>query len=179
MGLVTGRSELMTTGQAAAVLGASRQHVVDLCDRGTLPCLTAGRHRRIPRAAVERLAFGAPSGRRLTRDQERSLWLHRAVAGKLALAPEATLAAAHANLERLASQHAGGRSAPWLARWRAVLAQETTAVLDVLTSRAEQAVELRQNSPFAGVLTDRERRAALSAFGRYGSAGLEADRTAA
>jgi len=40
----------------------------------------------------------------------------------------------------------------------------TEAVLEVLTSRAPEAVELRQNSPFAGVLSEAERRAVLAAF---------------
>ena len=43
------------------------------------------------------------------------------------------------------------------------------AVLDVLTSRDELAVELRQNSPFAGVLTEAERQAALASFRRQWS----------
>jgi excisionase family DNA binding protein len=30
-------TELLTTGQAAKLLGCSRQHVVDLCERGRLP----------------------------------------------------------------------------------------------------------------------------------------------
>jgi len=159
-------SDLITTGQAAAMLGSSRQHIVDLCDRGLLPCLTVGTHRRIRRSAVEQLAFGAPSERPLTRDQERSLWLHRAVAGKLALDPERVLATARANLDKQGAVH-GHRAAPWLARWTALLERGATAVLDVLTSRDEFAVELRQNSPFAGVLTDVERQAALASFRRH------------
>ncbi|MPZ26677.1 MAG: helix-turn-helix domain-containing protein [Micromonosporaceae bacterium] len=169
---------MLTTGQAAALLGASRQHVVDLCNRGVLPCLTTGQHRRIPRAAVEQLAFGTTPDRKLTRDQERSLWLHRVVAGKLALDPDAGLALARANLARLGDGPAG-RSGPWLAGWAAVLDLGPTAVLDMLTSRDEHAVELRQNSPFAGLLTEPERQAALAAFRRHGSSGREADRPAA
>ena len=38
------------------------------------------------------------------------------------------------------------------------------AVLDVLTSPAPEAIELRQNTPFAGVLSDAERQACLRAF---------------
>lgn len=173
------RSEFLTTGQAAALLGSSRQHVVDLCNQGLLPCLTAGRHRRIPRAAVERLVYGGSVPTPLTRDQERSLWLHCAVAGKLTRDPEGVLARARTNLDRLRQVHAGGRSSPWLTRWAAVLDRGATAVLDVLTSRDEAAVALRQTSPFAGVLTERERYAALAAFHRHGSEGIDAARIAA
>jgi hypothetical protein len=34
--------ELLSTGEAAALLGVSRQHVVDLCDAGALPSTWAG-----------------------------------------------------------------------------------------------------------------------------------------
>lgn len=37
-------------------------------------------------------------------------------------------------------------------------------VLRALTSRSEEAIELRQNSPFAGVLTEDERQASHAAF---------------
>lgn len=172
-------SELLTTGQAATLLGSSRQHVVDLCDRGVLPCVALGKHRRIPRSAVERVVFGNPAAApELTRDQERSLWLHHAVAGKLVLDPEGVLDRARANLAHLMRVHAGGRSMPWLVRWATVLDGGATVVLDVLTSRAELAVELRQNTLFAGVLSESERRAALAAFYRDGSGGIEAARAA-
>lgn len=70
----------VSTGEAARLLGCSRQHVVDLCGRGVLPFVSVGSHRRVRRADVTGLM-----SRELTRDQERSLWLHRAVAGRLAL----------------------------------------------------------------------------------------------
>jgi hypothetical protein len=56
-------------------------------------------------------------------------------------------------------------AAPWLDRWPVVLGSGTEAVLEALTSRAPFAIELRQNSPFAGVLTETERREVLTAFG--------------
>jgi hypothetical protein len=49
------------------------------------------------------------------------------------------------------------------------------AVLDVLTSRSGMAVELRQNSPFAGVLTQRDRARVLAAFREH----WQVDHTAA
>ncbi|MPY81460.1 MAG: helix-turn-helix domain-containing protein, partial [Actinophytocola sp.] len=36
--------QLLSTGQAAEVLGCSRQHVVDLCSSGQLPYVTVGTH---------------------------------------------------------------------------------------------------------------------------------------
>jgi len=155
---VTGE-ELLSTGQVARLLGCSRQHVVDLCLAGALPYVSVGTHRRIHRADAERLAGG-----RLTRDQGRSLWLHRAVAGRLAMDTEPVMAAAAANLRRLRDVHPNGMTARWLDRWEDVLRAGPDAVFEALTSPTEWAIELRQNSPFAGVLTPSEREAALESF---------------
>jgi len=59
----------LTTGEAAEILGDSRQHVVDLCERGDLACSKPGAHRRIRRSEVARLA--SPG---LNREQEKALW---------------------------------------------------------------------------------------------------------
>jgi excisionase family DNA binding protein len=151
--------DLVTTGQAAILLRSSRAHVVDLCLRGLLPFVRVGGQRRIRRDDVEALI--QPT---LTRDQLESLWLHRAVAGKMVANPPALLAAAEINLRRLRRMHPEGRAWEWLDRWDALLDVGIEAVLDALTSSAEYAVELRRTSPFAGVLTEAERRTVLHAF---------------
>jgi excisionase family DNA binding protein len=151
--------ELLSTGEAARLLGVSRQHVVDLCSRGDLPFVSVGTHRRIRRSDVE--AF---LGTELTREAERSLWLHRAIAGRLVLDPDAVLATARENLARLQAVHTGGMSRRWLSQWERVVSRGVDDVLDALTSRVTSAVELRQNSPFAGVLTAQERAQVLAAF---------------
>jgi excisionase family DNA binding protein len=151
--------DLLTTGEVATLLRSSRQHVVDLCERGLLPYVRVGSHRRLRRADVD-----AMLNPELTRDQLKALWLHRAVAGRLVQDPDAVLAKAGSNLERLHRVHPDGMAAVWLDRWRSVLDAGAEAVLDALTSRQPNAVELRQNSPFAGVLPEAERRAVLEAF---------------
>ena len=100
----------------------------------------------------------------MTRDQERSLWLHRAVAGRLVVDPSNTLAKARSNIEKLARVHHATRAGEYVERWAALIDSGTDAVLDVLTSPSPEAVELRQNSPFAGVLPVEERQACLLAF---------------
>jgi excisionase family DNA binding protein len=65
--------ELISTGAAAAVLGTSRQHVVDLCQRGDLPFLSVGTHRRIRMSDLVSLQGGVSRVTRVTRDQLRSL----------------------------------------------------------------------------------------------------------
>jgi excisionase family DNA binding protein len=152
-------SDLISTGKAAVLLGCSRQHVVDLCEQGLLRFVSVGSHRRVRRTDVTALVRPV-----LTRDQERSLWLHRVAAGRLAIDPDSVLARVQANLEHLSRVHPSGMSAVWLAEWQAVLAEGEDAVFTVLTSTGPRAIELRQNSPFAGVLRPEERAAALAAF---------------
>jgi hypothetical protein len=104
----------------------------------------------------------------LTRDQERSLWLHRVVAALLMADPEATLAKAGENLAAWQGVHGrDGMAHHWLDEWARVLDQGVDAVADTLTSRDPLAVGLRQNSPFAGVLDDEIRTRVLTAFSRH------------
>jgi len=158
---------LLTTGEVAGLLGVSRQHVVDLCDRGDLIYLRVGSHRRVPRLELDRL-LGAVLGGNLTRDQERSLWLHRAVLAELVTDPQRVLAQVRGNLQRLSVQHPGrGMTAHWLEQWQDVVDAGVDVVADVLTSQGRSALELRQNSPFAGVISQEVRSRVLAAFRRH------------
>lgn len=157
---------LITTGDAARMLGVSRQHVVDLCDRGTLSCERTRVHRRLRRAEIEALRKRLG---RLTREEVRSLWLNRAVAARVARDPGGVLMRAQENLDRFKRIHEGTSTSVWLERWRRVLDRGPEAVMQALTSTAPEAVELRQNSPFAGVLPEDERRAVLDSFVSYWS----------
>lgn len=158
--------ELLSTGAAAAVLGCSRQHVTDLCRSGALPFRTIGTHRRIARADLERLAgaSGRPEPARVTRQRLRSLWLHRAVAGRLAGDPDGVIALARANLDRARALHP--RSVPWIDAWAALLA-DPERVMERLTATDPRSDALRQSSPFAGVLGPDERARILDAFSAW------------
>lgn len=156
---------LLSTGEVARRLGASRQHVVDLCDRGALPCVRTGVHRRIPEEAVQALLGQSVQ---LSRERERSLWLHRVVVGELAVDPERTLLTASRNVAKWRAAHRpGGRTQRWLDRWQELLEDGPDAVAEVLVSRSPEAVELRQNTPFAGVVTPEVRARVLSAFAEH------------
>lgn len=154
--------EFLTTGQAAVVLGVSRQRVVDLCERGRLPFVRVGSHRRLRRSDVEPFVRSA-----LTRDQERSLWLHRVVAGRLAVDPDAVLATARANIAVIRDAHRGTSAERGIERWVGLLDGPLDRLADIVTSRSPDAVEMRQNSPFAGVVSQSDRTAALAAFRRH------------
>ncbi|GID27008.1 helix-turn-helix domain-containing protein [Paractinoplanes brasiliensis] len=163
--MVTTGTELLTTGEVAKILGISRQQVVNLCERGDLPFIMVGKHRRVERITVEKVLRPQQE---LTRDQLKSLWLHQAVAGNLVADPDAVLAKATENLDRLLAQHQGTMTEVWLTRWRERLIRGPGAVLKTLTSEDPESVELRQNSPFAGVLSQPQRQQVLKAFAHSG-----------
>lgn len=155
--------DLIRTGEAARILGCSRQHIVDLCDEGKLAFQTTGVHRRIRRADVEaRSAAEAPR-----REHLRALWLGRVIAGRIALDPQSALAKARWNLEHYRRIHAGSSTVRWLDEWSRVLDQGPDEVMRVLTAETPYARDLRQNSPFAGILSPHERAAVLTAFQRW------------
>jgi excisionase family DNA binding protein len=151
--------DLLATGDVARLLGTCRQHVVDLCTRGDLPFVWVGRHRRIQRSAVDRLRERDVEG--LTRDQERSLWLHRALLGYLMTEPDQVLSQARKNANRLLQQRSS-MTTHWLKEWLRVLDGGVDDVAEVLTSRSPRALELRQNSPFAGTLPQETRSQVLA-----------------
>lgn len=153
-------STLLKTGEVARLLGVSRQHVVDLCDRGELTFVKVGAHRRVPQNEVDRIL-----GSHLTQEQERSLWLHRALLSFLLADPDAALGKARANLSRWRGKHRpDGMTVSYLNQWESVLNQGLDTVISVVTSESPEACELRQNSPFAGVLPDETRVKVLRSF---------------
>lgn len=154
--------EELTTGEAAKLLGCSRQHVVDLCEEGLLSFTTVGTHRRVRRGDVEAIRSRTE---KLSRDQRRSLWLAYAVAGKIVADPEGTTAAAREQLRRMRGQ-ARGQARAWLDEWERLLDGPTWDLLDALTGRSLRSRELRQNTPFAGVLSVDERDRVLAGWKR-------------
>lgn len=159
-GLQTQRNDLLTTGEAAKILNCTRQHVVDLCDRGDLPYTTVGTHRRISRENVEALKTRTD---RLSRDERRSLWLAYVVAGRIATEPERTVADALDRLNKM-RPNARGQAKKWLDDWERLLNGPVDRILAALTDRSLRGRELRQNSPFAGALTEEQRRMALDGW---------------
>ena len=153
----------LTTGEAARVIGSTRQHVVDLCNRGLLPYSLVSRHRRIRRDDLAAFAAGA---QRMTRDQQRSFRLAMAVAGHLVTDTESAKSAAWAYLDAMSPGSSRRRGGKWRDRWIALLNGPLDDLLTALTADTVDSRELRQNSPFVGVLTEAERRAVLAGLPR-------------
>jgi hypothetical protein len=93
--------------------------------------------------------------------EERSLAYHRVIAERLLRDPR-ILAAARRTVERWLQD-----SPPphYAAAWRAVLAGDAASVAAFITDPGERARELRQSTPFAGVLSPQERWAIWRAVG--------------
>ncbi len=145
---------LLKTGEVAEILGVSRQHVVNLADRGDVASVKVGAHRRIPRAEVERLQGTT----RLTEGQEKSLRLHQALIGDLLADPDLVIGKARDNIARwLPEQRADGMTASYLHQWERILDGSLERIIDALNATDEGSRELRENSPFAGVLSPERR----------------------
>jgi transcriptional regulator with XRE-family HTH domain len=91
----------------------------------------------------------------LTREDRRSLAVHEAIAGRLLADPDGTVGRARRLLASLRSQHPGARRL--LDEWRAVLERPVDEIVEVLRDPGLHARDLRQVTPFAGVLLPAER----------------------
>ena len=98
----------------------------------------------------------------LTREERRSLHLHAAIAAKLAEDPSVVLAQARHVLELMLETHP--EAASLLREWELLLDLPVPHLRSLLTDPRPHARELRQVTPFAGVLTARERAAVYRKF---------------
>jgi len=98
----------------------------------------------------------------LTREERRSLFLHRAIARKLVEDPEPVLQRARRTLKLMWEMHPGAR--PLLREWQVLLDRAVLELVPVLLDLEPRARELRHVTPFAGVLSARERAEVYEAF---------------
>ncbi len=104
----------------------------------------------------------------LTREDRRSLLLHRSVARRLRSDREGVVKIARHNIELMWERQPGAR--PLLAEWKQILQRATPDIVAVLTDAGVHARDLRQVTPFAGVLTAAERVEVYNAFRRHEAA---------
>ncbi|MBN4047602.1 helix-turn-helix domain-containing protein [Acidimicrobiaceae bacterium AH-315-P05] len=100
----------------------------------------------------------------LTFEERRSLAMSTAVAAKLRENPALVMAKGSENIERMRSIGPGEQR--WVDVWESVLALGAGPVEALLTSLDQFARDLRQSSPFAGVLSEDERRKVLHGLHR-------------
>ncbi len=185
--LIAYHQEVGNTGQDAGALVKARRGRLGLSQR------TAARVCGIPQSMLSRIESGQtdPSVTTLARllaglgselrlelksletggegrrEKERSLWLNRLVVGELTRDPDRVLAIARDNITRWRDIHAGRPSIlSSLDHWSEILDGGIEAIVAMLTDRTEEAEDLRQNAPFAGVLSQEQREQVLGAFRR-------------
>lgn len=158
--------EELTTTQAAELVGVSRQHLVGLCDRGAMPYRKVGSHRRLRRADVIDI-LGTSAGQDhspLTRKDRFSLALHCLVATELLRDEDAVRNRARENLRTLRRADVDGAAASYLDAWERLLRGDIESLIAVLTSFEHAARDLRNVTPFAGVVSDAQRRKLIRAI---------------
>lgn len=107
----------------------------------------------------------------MTREDRRSLALHRAIAEHMEQNPAAVLHRARQTLARMQAVASEG-SQP-LREWSVLLDRPLPALLEVLTDPSPWARELRHVTPFAGVLSTGER---AEVFRTFAAAERDAER---
>lgn len=90
----------------------------------------------------------------MTREERRSLALHRAIAERVTADPVPAVRRARATVKRMARVAPGSVA---LREWRVLLDRPASALVDLLTDPSPWARELRHVTPFAGLLTAGER----------------------
>ena len=100
----------------------------------------------------------------LTREDRRSLALHLAIADQLQAHPEPVRRQARKNLRKMYATNPEARGL--LAEWRDILRWPVARIGEVLSDPRPYARELRHVTPFAGVLSARQRAAVYREFRR-------------
>jgi hypothetical protein len=98
----------------------------------------------------------SPEGHRTA--ERRSLALHRIIAGRL---DEGMVEEARQRVERLRAE--GHLHPHYAGRWRKLLARPLAEIATAIAADDQDSRDLRQNSPFAGVLNEQERRRIIEA----------------
>ena len=98
----------------------------------------------------------------LTREDRRSLALHHVIAQRLRRDPDTVLGVARRNLAKTRDAHPHAHEL--LNEWRDILERPVSSIVETLVDPSMHARALRQLTPFAGVLSPRERSVAYSRF---------------
>lgn len=101
-------------------------------------------------------------GPAMTRDQRRSLALHVAIAGELVARPDEVIETARRNVAVMQAARAGG--AGLLAEWDHILQLPPMLVASRMLDPSDHGRDLRQVTPFSGILGARARAAVYRAF---------------
>ena len=148
----------MTQVQLARAAGTSQPAIAAYESGAKMPSLRTLR-RLASSVGLDLVIYVVPA---LSREDRRSLSLHRRIAEKVRDDPAATLERARGNLRRMAELHSGAERLFLV--WETILEQSPELVANAITDPSPEYRELRQVTPFAGVLNARERADAYRRF---------------
>lgn len=155
------REKAGLTQTELAALGATSQPTIAAYESGAkVPSLRT--LRRLAQAAGFDLEIEPTPA--LTREERRSLVVHDHIAERLRRDPEPVVTKAKANLAKMRRLHPP--AADTFDQWERILEGPLEELISVLRSRDRDARELRQVTPFAGVLNAAERDMAYTEFRR-------------
>jgi hypothetical protein len=97
------------------------------------------------------------------RRERRSLAIAAATAAAVERDFDGARNLARRNLEQAASVVGDNQGQWWIAQWREAITRGPKAVRNVLLDPSDHGHDMRQMAPFAGLLTEEERAAALAA----------------
>lgn len=162
--------ELLTTQEAADLLGVSRPTLIRLLDDGRIPYVRPNRHRRMRLADVvahrARMQASPDSASTsvasMTREEIVSLALGRLTASRLLVEPDETVRRAQGRVTRLLDDgQITASSRRWLEAWQQLLDGPLERIVAVLIDPSPIGYEMRSHTPFAGLHGDDERLAAI------------------
>ena len=104
----------------------------------------------------------------MTREDRRSLALHRAIADHLTAHPAKTLDQAQRNLTGMRTRNP--HAADLFSEWDDILTRPVEAIVTAMLDPSQRARDLRKVTPFAGVLEPRERTRVYLEFARRDAA---------
>ena len=151
-------SASLTQSQLAELAGTSQPAIAAYESGSKIPSV-----RTLTRLAnVVGLELDISVTKSLTREERRSIYLHRAIARKLVEDPGPVIERARSNIRVMRDLHPG--AIDLLRDWEVLLDGSVELLVDIMTNKHLHARELRQVTPFAGVLTASDRTAVYTQF---------------
>jgi transcriptional regulator with XRE-family HTH domain len=153
------RSQTGVTQQKLAALAGTSQPTIALYESGAKSPTLATLQRLALALERELVATYVP---RMTREDRRSLAYHRTVAQKIATHPYVILKHAKQTLKKMRCRHPTAKAL--FDRWYIWLRLPTDDLITKILDPGLTARDMRQVTPFAGILTPQERTKILKRF---------------
>ncbi|MCY3817849.1 MAG: helix-turn-helix domain-containing protein [Gammaproteobacteria bacterium] len=148
----------VTQARLAAMVGTSQSAIAAYESGSKSPTLRTIHRLAAVLGLVPEIRFVAS----LTREDRRSLAYHQVIAERLLRNPGQIVEKARRNLKRLQALHP--HAAHLLSLWDAWLDLPSAMLTEEIMGASELARDMRQVSPFSGLLTAAERRSVLAGF---------------